>query len=276
MSIAIRTYDPFNYNTTNSIIYFSATTSFERDSSNTVPQHPVDKGVDISDHSSPNNTTYSISGIVSSADVSSNSSRLSTQLLNPVVNNTPRINPVRLVDSNDTLGGRLINRFVPDFISQFFGNTVDIVVDQNGVGWSIDDVRSAILTSLRGVRWNEELERNETYPLFVEILLLDKLGNIREKVAKDLLISNFRDSVTAESGEGLFFDLSLSEARVAVLRTTEVNAKSVSPDVKNAASNDANQGSQPAAKATPAEEAEVESKTPTRSTTIGAGTSGSN
>lgn len=257
MSVAIRLYDPLDYTSTKSIIYFSATTNFERRYSSNVPRHPVDKGADISDHSSPNNAEYSISGIVSEVDLSGNTSYITSQLGEPILNHSDTVRAVTLQDSGG-LVGNLLSSFVPDFLSQFYNNHVNIVVDERGRGWTVDDVRKSIINATRGVRWNEDLERNETYPLFVELIILDKQGNLEEKVDSNLLIERFSDRADQDTGDALFFDLTLVEARVADLKTTTVDSSKVSEDMKNTTSKTTNAGKQTTDTPTSEEKAEAE------------------
>lgn len=243
MSIAIRMYDPLDYTATKSLIYFSATTNFTRNYSNTVPTHPIDKDADISDHSSPNNAEYSISGIVSEVDVSSNSNYISAQMGEPLTNQSNFPRAVKMNDSMGGLLGGLVDKFVPDFLSQFIPREVDIVVDESGKSWSVSDVREAIVNATRGKMWNEQLGREETYPLLVEIITLDKLGNLLEKIDKQFLIASLNDNQDADTGDALFFDLSLIECRRATLETTTVQG-SKTEGIGNTAASQQNKGTQ--------------------------------
>lgn len=250
MSVALRFYDPFDYESTSAVLYFNATTRLSRSVSAEVPRYPVDRHVDMGDHYVPSNYRYNISGIISRADITSLPSMgwitldiesgLAETGESYLVNWSPTFDRVEIANSSSK-GAAFMRKVLPDFIGQMFDSNTTIQVDERSVPWSYQEVRQVLEFAVRGLTYNKELERWEVTPKAVELIKLDKRGNVQEKIRDNLLITNIVDDESAERGDALYLDLELEEVRTSDLMHAELSV-AVSEAIAKAAKERDNKG----------------------------------
>ena len=253
MSLALRLYDPVDYETTQAFIYFDAVTDYTRTYRADTTKHPVDKDSPITDHYSVQNSEYNISGIISAADINIDGAGWKDLYDHPLDN----YNEYPLATTIEGGEGNLLTKILPDFVGQFLGlGRPDVIVDTSSyrVDWS-EDVRDLLLKAMRGVYWNERFERFETKPLYVEIYRMGRIGLPQEKIETSLVFTSIEESSTPQDNGAMFLEIKLEEVRTVSVRETEI-PKNVTDSMQKKASPESNKGSKPAAK----ESVEVDDK----------------
>lgn len=240
MSFAIKWGDEAPENA--GFIYLDAVMSWTQNYSGQVTNHPVDGGGNISDHFIRDNPKFTLSGVISSIDLSVNS----WLIADPVDQSTPlnvRVAPASVnVQSTDL---SILNRFIPNSLGQFIPDNLPIVESDSGrdAGQQIvESVKDALIRLVySGKTYNETTKQFDS---IVNTVTLYEYGGqsgtsiVRawpEFPTEKLVVTNvvFREDVN--TGQGLYCDISFEQVEFVSLQKVEIPKRVVSSLNKKAA-----------------------------------------
>ncbi len=215
-----------------SVLYLDAIPNYSKPHSSQVSSHPIDNSANVTDHISKNNRTFTVQGIVSSADFQREYTR-SLDILQEFENQIQSEfnNPVSPSNIQDNFP---LSELLPGFVPQnLFGkNEADFETDEFR-GYSHETARDLL---------------NEAWDKGYLLTLLDydydtNLGrtvNVRQY--ENLVITNFNDNENVQTGDSLEFNITFQKVRFALLKEVDINV--TASDVEDAASGESNEGSQ--------------------------------
>lgn len=216
MTIALRWGDPVRLpDNPSGFIYFDAITSLNKDYKGQVTKHPVDGGGNVTDHFIKENTTYSLSGVVSGADLSATPSLLRD--LDDYRPNNANTQP-QAVSVNS--GTPELLKFLPDSIGQFLSvGSSEVQLDQGTLrlDWT-DAVERQLIHIMEGIKFNEKTSRFDSFIQTVEIYEYE--GLVLSRITPNLVMTSFRAREDVSTGDGLYFDITLEEVTFATLERT--------------------------------------------------------
>lgn len=243
MSLVIRFYEAREPEETVWLLNFDAVTEYSRSIKGSVAKHPVDKEGEVSDHFSLKNMEYSLTGIVSHADISVDSSLIKDSYGSPPTNTNFQPNPVLVEGGNNGL----LNKLVPDSLGQFIPSKPPKVtlnpLPNEGEDNQIENLRADWSNFVRG-KLQESMRFPKTskisgtskatityFPLIAEIYRFDRNGVITEDIVRDLILTSVEEKENAESSGALFLNLTLEVTRFADIESETVSASKVSSDM---------------------------------------------
>jgi hypothetical protein len=199
-------------------IYFDAITLYTRDFKGQVTKHPIDGGGNITDHFIKENPVFSLSGVISGADISATPSLLRNLVGLAPTNANPQPNEISV---NSGTSGLL--KFIPDSIGQFLtvGNpelqfdTTSIRVD-----WT-ESVEAQLINIMEGIKFNEATSRFDSFIQTVELYEFNE-NKVIAKITPNLVMTSFRVREDINTGDGLFFDITLEQVTFATLERAEL------------------------------------------------------
>lgn len=207
------------------LIFLDAVTSWRKDFNGRMTEHPVEAGVSISDHFISENPKFTISGIMSSVDLSP------IPFTVMVDGNIPsNANPPPIPVSVNNLGSGL-TRFIPDSISQFLPSTTPSIIGAVLRQDHREAVETLLETIMNGVFYNEEKSRWENRMTLSTIYETDngRLG----KSYTDCVMTSYKVNEDLESGDALSVELSFEQVRFATSQSAEAPAPAKgSPEAK--------------------------------------------
>lgn len=240
MSFAIKWGDEAPENA--GFIYFDAITNWNQNYSGQVTSHPVDGGSNISDHFIRNNPTFTLSGVVSSIDVSVNSWLISDSTGTETPINV-RVAPSSVnVQSTDK---SVLSKFIPNSLSQFIPDLTPSISSDNqrDVGQEIvDAVKDALIRLIySGKTYNETTKQFDS---IVNTVTLYEYGGVGgstivrswpQQSTEKLVLTNvtFREDVN--TGYGLYCDLTFEQVEFVSLQKVEIPKRVTSSLNKKAA-----------------------------------------
>lgn len=229
MSLAISFGDFEDEQSVSGAIYFNAVTTYNRKYSGRVSEHPLEMGSKITDHYSAENTKYQIEGVISGVEISHIPSNIILEE-QPVINNQSQPD---LVSTNDTAGGLM--SYIPEVITQFIPPLQSLSVNMDGdtrdnKNPEIEALMEQLMT---GLYYSEERATWENR--MTPVILYELDGYSITKSVGDLVITDFTINEDAESGEGMFFSMSLEQVKFVTLEETDAPSpqKGSSTDIKN-------------------------------------------
>lgn len=223
-------------------IYFDAVTNWNQTFSGQVTSHPIDGGGNISDHFIRANPTFTLSGVISSIDVSMNSWLITNQDGTETPINV-RVAPASVsVTSTDQ---SVLTKFIPNSISQFLPDlTPDVVGDERDSGQEIvDAVKDALIRLIySGKTYNEITKQFDSVINTVTLYEYGGVGGttiIRtwpQYPTEKLVVTNvtFREDVN--TGIGLYCDITFEQVEFVSLQRVEIPKRVVSSLEKKASS----------------------------------------
>lgn len=198
------------------MIYFDAVTLYNRSYTGQVTKHPVDVGGNITDHFIRENPRFTLSGVISSVDISTNVATLSAITGETIVNERDVVDPVQVSSSDQSL----INKLLPASISQFVGTNkpeVSLAAERQE---DRESIRDLITNLMNGVRFNEDTGQFDPY---VEVIRLYEFDGVTlRRVTNNLVIANTTYNESADSGDALYVDLQIEQVTFAYLKKTEI------------------------------------------------------
>lgn len=199
---------------TSGFVYFDAVSVFTTSYTGQVTKHPVDSGGNISDHFIVDNPRFTISACISAEDISTSSFLIQDQ-----DGNTPynvRVAPSAVsVNSTDQ---SVLRRFIPDSIGQFLSDsTPDIQVDSERENL-LSNIKDLLLRLVFSRDADDTFVDNKINLL--KILEFDGL-NIR-KVSHDVVMTGITFREDANSGDGLFCDMTFEQVSFSFLKKTTI------------------------------------------------------
>lgn len=219
------------------LIYFNATTAFTENFSGKVTSHPVDFGGNISDHYIRDNPKFSLSGVITGADLSTSSFLIQDLDGNLAFNTDLAPNPVSVSSTNNSV----LSKFLPSSISQFIPDTTPEVI--------VDPKRTDILPQIKQllIELTDRLVFNESTQFFDHVIQLVSLveykGTTISSIKNNLVITSIDFKEDATTGRALYVDIKFEQVTFAFLRKTEIPSDVINA-LKNKASSKSNKQKQ--------------------------------
>lgn len=226
-------------------IYFDSVTSWQQTYSGQVTKHPVDGGGNISDHFIRENPVFTLSGVISSVDVSTNAWLIANQDQSLFASNIRvPVQPVTVLSTDNSL----LSKFIPNAIGQFIPDKVpDVEVDQRTGGQEIvDAVKDALVRLVySGKTYNEKTKQFDSVMQTVTIFEYDNTQNIVRKLpvypTEKIVITNIKFNEDVNTGVGLYCEITFEQVEFVSLQKTTVPKRPASA-VKNKAAAKKNGG----------------------------------
>lgn len=216
-----------------SVLFIDAVTNYTKSRSSRISDNPVDKARVVTDHVAKDNLSFSIKGIVSSADFHSEYARpvaFTSDYQHQVASEYD--NPVNPVDISS--GDSLLD-LLPGSLRQFMSEDTDKsqVTGDSFRGYSYESARD---------RLNLAWENSEVITLLDYDYDIQNGRTINVRVFENCLINNLTDNEDPETGDAYFFTMNVKQVRFATVKEVEVNVSSA--EVSDAASGKSNKGNQ--------------------------------
>lgn len=209
-------------------VYFDAVTAWQQTYSGQVTKHPIDGGGNISDHYIRDNPVFTLSGVISSVDVSTNAwPILGQDLTQSAYNSKAPTLPVSVLSTDKGL----LNRFIPNSIGQLLPDRVpDVFVDISTGGQEVVDAVKAALTRLiySGKTYNDKTEQFDSVMQTVTIYEYDGTTIVRkwpEFPTEKIVMTNIVFKEDVGTGEGLYCDVTFEQVEFAYLQKTKIPKK---------------------------------------------------
>lgn len=208
-------------------LLFDAITSWNRSFTGAVTKHPIDGGSNVSDHYINNNPVFTMSAVISSADISTTSVLLSDENGNEPSNT---VNPPTKVQISST-DQSVLMKYIPNTIGQFLPDLepdvrVDMVRGDIFEGDTTEKIQDVLINLQSGEGYNLIKKRWETNIRPVNLFETDGFLTLVKKLpANDnsaLIITsiNFREDV--ESGYAIYADITFEQVRFTNLKKVTV------------------------------------------------------
>lgn len=196
------------------MVYFDAITASSQSYKGQVTSHPVDGGGNITDHFIRENPIFQFSGIITGTDLSSSSFLIKDEAGGSAFN--AKQEPISVSVTN--AGSKLL-QFLPVSIGQFLDKQdANLVFDpetRTDLQYEIA-CRDLIVNLIQGIYYNKETQQLENKINLIDLYEFDDV-NIR-RITNNLVITSFNVNETPESGDALFFDITLEQVEFATLR----------------------------------------------------------
>lgn len=233
MSFAIKWGDESPENA--GFIYFDAVTNWNQHYSGEVTSHPVDGGGNISDHFIRHNPKFTLTGVISSIDLSTNSWLVSdsTGTENPYnVKQAPT--PVSVLSTDSSV----LNRFIPSSIGQFIPDATPVVLlDPQFIGQEVlDAVKDALIRLIYSGKIDSVINTVTIYEYSGTSITKSWPQYSTEKIVVTDI--TFREDV--ESGFGLYCDISFEQVEFVSFKKINVPKNVVSSLSKKSAQKEDN------------------------------------
>lgn len=222
---------------TGGFIYMDAVTSYTQNYKGQVTRHPVDSGGSITDHYIRDNPKFTIGAVISGVDISTGTFLIADLDGNFAQNSNLAPNPVS-VNSTDQ---SVLKRFIPDSIGQFLPDSQpDVVVDDRRADL-IEQIRQALIDLTAGVVFND---KTGNFDPSIQLVRLFEYDNTSlRKVINNLVMTSISFKEDANTGHGLYCDISFEQVTFAFLKKTVI-PKDVQDSLKKKASSKASKGKQ--------------------------------
>lgn len=216
------------------VLMFTSVTSLSVGLSSNVANHPVERGVSITDHSVNNPDTISLSGLFTSVDFMSAGVE-SFFFLSESPEGTPLTYtgaaavPADSVTISSNKENSKLSKFIPAGLQNLIKNelpSVEVTPSPNPA--SLEGIR-LLLTS-----WKESAE-------VISVLLFDE--GLLKDVKKDCLIASINFDESVEDGDALYVQMSLTPVRFVVLGSTRIKQQTWK-EIDMSAKRDNNKGQQ--------------------------------
>lgn len=239
MSLAIKFGDSTDPNSVSGVLYVDAVTKYDKTYGGKVTEHPIEAGASISDHYISSNPKFKITGVFSSVDFSSIPSQLS--LDGERVSNS---NFAPSAISVSDVGSKLL-KYIPDVISQFMGGTGSSILSDSSSRKNYKmDIEMMMEKILTGLYYNENRKKWENRMTITTLFEME--GNIPTNSITDLVITSFSVSEDSDSGDALFFDMSLEQVKFVTLEKAEAPKAAKKSSTARSTADAKNKGNQPA------------------------------
>lgn len=220
-------------NTQNSgLIFFDAVSVYTRNLKGKVTKHPISLGSSITDHFISENQEISVAGVISAADISTNSYLIVDLDGNHPFNVSEAPTPVS-VNSTDQ---SILKKFIPDSIGQFLPDSTPDVVVAPEKPYLIEQVRDQLEQLLTGTVFNEKT--GKIVPNIQLVSLYEYSGIFLTKIINNLVITDMRFREDVNTGDGIYFDMKLEQVTFASLKKTTIPRNITNPLKKKASTKD--------------------------------------
>lgn len=247
MSLAIKFGDSNVNNSVTGVIYFDAVTDYSKQYGGKVTEHPLAAGASITDHYISSNKKYKIKGVISGIDFLSLPLNFKIDG-EDIYNKKDYVLPVSIPSLN------ILDSFLPDVISQFLGtDSPSPIISPQAVKDYRLDIENALEQILHGLYYNEERKKWENRMTLVTLFELNG-AEVPSKIIENLAITSFNIEENAESGDALFFDMSLEQITFAKLEKAEAPKPANKSKTARATQEKKNEGNVQTSDAAPQEE----------------------
>lgn len=209
-------------------IYFDAVTEYSRSYTGQVTSHPIANGAVINDHYVRENPVFRVQAVISGVDITTWTSLLRS-IEDEAVYNYYSNSPVSIDENSD------FTSLIPESIGQFFQrDTPDVEMDQSRTDLT-EQVEAMLIQLMEGFVEDRDTGQIKTNIQTVSLYNFDGL-NIKN-IIDNLVITNLNFTENANTGTGLFFDITFTkvnfvELMLAQLPQTVVNELSVTESSK--------------------------------------------
>lgn len=246
MTLAVKFGDESSPSSLSGAIYLDVTTEWRRKYGGKVTSHPVEAGVEISDHFVSDNPKIHIKGVITSVDFSFIPSVTFLEG-EPVINNNGKPQAVSVSG-----GGGNLRQFIPDVVSQFLPNIdPSIVMDTSGRTDHREAVESFMKELINGLHIGSRGKwENRMSPSTLFIME----GATPVPFMDNLIVTNFQVDEDVEKGEALWVTLDMERVRFVNLESAEAPKPARGSKTDRQTAPSTNKGTQPATpQPTPAE-----------------------
>lgn len=211
------------------MIYMDAVTVYTQNYTGSVTKHPVDSGVNITDHYIKDNATFSISAVITSVDVSTGSYLIQDLDGNSPYNVRQAPNPVNVTSTDRSV----LQKFIPDSLGQFLPDSQpDVTMDEIRADL-LDQVRGALINLTSGVRFNEETAKVESNIELIQLYEFDE-NNLLKRIINNLVVTSIRFNEDANSGYALYCDIGFEQVSFVDIRKVDIPKAVIAPLQKKA------------------------------------------
>lgn len=196
------------------VYYINVVESYTKTVNGKLSKHPLDSGVNISDHFISENMVFNIRGVITSADITFDA--YTTSFAATGANNIERTEPpvAVSVDGSKTL----LNKFLPDAIGQFLSPLEpEVIGDETEVVESGPSFSEFIEKMILDVIYNPTTRTYRTSITPVSLYELEG-GQYSKAPYTKLVVTDFKVNETPDTGNGCHFDMTLEQARLVELR----------------------------------------------------------
>lgn len=190
------------------VVFLDAVKNYGRTKSARLTKHRIDKSGDIADHYAQDNKSFSVRGIVSSADF-----------------NVPEARGQLWIDefSQNALTGTAIEAAEASITSSaLFGTGQIESAVSNLLGVSVNGVQMDAFRGQVHELVRDKLNSAINNAQSVTLLDMDNTNGGYLRREADLMITRFSDDLDDQSGDALYFDLTLEQARWALITEVDV------------------------------------------------------
>lgn len=218
-------------------IYFDAVTLYTQNYKGKVTNHPVDGGGNISDHFIRDNPSFRISAVITGTDISPEPSIVVDSRGHAPFNS--KLQPTEVsINSTDQ---SVLSKFIPDSIGQFLPvSTPEVIMDgprDDVMVW----IKEFLITLMDGKVFNPS---TGGYDPIVQLVSLYEYDRITlRKVVNNLVMTNISFREDANTGYGLYCDMSFEQVTFVPLKKTVI-PKDVQSSLSKKASSKASKGKQ--------------------------------
>lgn len=237
MTLALRWGNSVNTEEDSGFIYFDAVTSFTENHRGQVTKHPVDGGGLITDHFIRENTSYSLSAVLSGVDVSDGIALIVDEEGN-VPYNIQTILQAPVVRDESGAGFR---KFIPNSLGQFLPeSSVDVSVQDRRTD-PLPYVRGLLTNLISGKRYNEQTQQLDSY--VQTVALYEYVGPVVAKITTNLVLTAISIREDVSTGYGIYCDLTLEKVEFVPLKKVAI-PQEVVDSLKSASSSKSSKGKQ--------------------------------
>jgi hypothetical protein len=219
------------------LIYCDAVTSYTQNYSGQVTKHPVALGGNITDHYIKSNPVFTIGAVITGVDISTG-----TYLIQDLDGNSPyNSNEAPNAVSVNSTDQSVLKKFIPDSIGQFLSDSApEVVVDARRTDL-IEQIRQALVDLTAGVIFNEKTGQFDHSIQLVRLFEYD--NTLLRKVINNLVMTKITFKEDANTGYGLYCDITFEQVTFAFLKKTTI-PKDVQESLKKKAAPKASKGKQ--------------------------------
>jgi len=237
MSLAIKFGSSTDPAVLSGAIYFDAVTKYSKDFSGRVTEHPLEAGASISDHYISSNPKYSISGVISSVDISNIPSMIKIDD-QEVMNNSEEPLPVSVEDTSG------LRKFLPGVLDQFFGQVKPTVrlddSERMNYKMSFENFFELLMS---GLAYNEKRKKWENR--MTTATLYEMQGFTPVKPIPNLVVTSIKLDEDEESGDALFVSMTLEHVNFVTLEKAEAPKPQKNTSTERGASEKTQMGNKP-------------------------------
>jgi hypothetical protein len=214
------------------LIWIDAVLSFNRQRSASVTKHPIETGAYVSDHTTIENPTFSVNGVISDVDFNLQRPNISPSeesaegwTKKQFENNVP------IPSTNVEIAGGVskYTRYLPESVSQFFTEqSPSVVVGSVTRPKTADALEADLIEILKGKE---------------KVSLIEFSGNRIKKVWDSCVMTSLTFDETPDSGDALWPNMTFEQVVYALSVNVPI-PQQVKKDVKNKASPTTGKGSQ--------------------------------